>query len=208
MSIDHGKVLALADRVQRESQIPSKTSQPARLRVIADELRALAQPAEAVEGVIEIMRGVVADMALSVPRQSKTVNQELVFAWHERLSNAYQELRRLTTTAGGDNVHDATQGAVVDVPRWDFEQHADGHSLKLYPMRVADGRWVKWSDIQNRAFFEALVRSKEGTHPQAAPAPEVEKKCSYPNCNCPFDAPSDPNWCARGLKRHEVKDDA
>lgn len=43
---------------------------------------------------------------------------------------------------------------------------------------------------------------------QAAPSPEVEKRCSYPNCNCPFDAPSDPNWCARGLKRHEVKDDA
>jgi len=23
--------------------------------------------------------------------------------------------------------------------------------------------------------------------------------CSYPKCNCPFDAPVDPNWCARGL---------
>lgn len=23
--------------------------------------------------------------------------------------------------------------------------------------------------------------------------------CKYPNCNCPFDAPGDPNWCARGL---------
>lgn len=23
--------------------------------------------------------------------------------------------------------------------------------------------------------------------------------CSYPHCNCPFDAPADPNWCARGL---------
>ena len=25
--------------------------------------------------------------------------------------------------------------------------------------------------------------------------------CSYPQCNCPFDAPADPNWCARGLPR-------
>ncbi len=25
-----------------------------------------------------------------------------------------------------------------------------------------------------------------------------ESTCSYPDCHCPFDAPSDPNWCARG----------
>lgn len=25
------------------------------------------------------------------------------------------------------------------------------------------------------------------------------KRCTYPKCNCPFDAPADPNWCARGL---------
>lgn len=23
--------------------------------------------------------------------------------------------------------------------------------------------------------------------------------CRYPDCNCPFDAPADPNWCAKGL---------
>lgn len=23
--------------------------------------------------------------------------------------------------------------------------------------------------------------------------------CDYPNCRCPFDAPADPNWCAKGL---------
>lgn len=23
--------------------------------------------------------------------------------------------------------------------------------------------------------------------------------CSYPQCKCPFDAPADPGWCARGL---------
>lgn len=26
-------------------------------------------------------------------------------------------------------------------------------------------------------------------------------KCTYPDCNCPFDAPADPNWCARGLPK-------
>ena len=28
--------------------------------------------------------------------------------------------------------------------------------------------------------------------------------CTYPNCNCPFDAPADPNWCARGLPKAEA----
>ena len=23
--------------------------------------------------------------------------------------------------------------------------------------------------------------------------------CIYPECHCPFDAPDDPNWCAKGL---------
>ena len=29
------------------------------------------------------------------------------------------------------------------------------------------------------------------------PAP----KCTYPKCHCPFDAPADPNWCARGYAK-------
>lgn len=28
--------------------------------------------------------------------------------------------------------------------------------------------------------------------------------CIYPKCNCPFDAPSDPNWCARGLPHVDI----
>jgi len=30
------------------------------------------------------------------------------------------------------------------------------------------------------------------------------KFCSYPDCNCPFDAPADPSWCARGYP-HKTK---
>jgi hypothetical protein len=30
------------------------------------------------------------------------------------------------------------------------------------------------------------------------------QSCLYPQCNCPFDAPADPNWCARGLPRNTL----
>ena len=33
----------------------------------------------------------------------------------------------------------------------------------------------------------------------ALDATPVAQVCVYPDCNCPFDAPSDPDWCARGL---------
>lgn len=26
-------------------------------------------------------------------------------------------------------------------------------------------------------------------------------QCNYPDCSCPFDAPADPNWCARGYQK-------
>ena len=33
--------------------------------------------------------------------------------------------------------------------------------------------------------------------------PKPVELCSYPRCTCPFDAPADPNWCARGLPHKE-----
>ena len=138
MSIDQGKLLNLIARLR-----PNVECAP----WVIEELCALAQPAEAVDGGTDEYRRGYADGVAAI-----------------KASPYYDG------SADTHRLADAAQGAVVDVPRWDFEQHADGHSLKLYPMRVADGRWVKWSDIQNRAFFEALVRSKEATHPQAAPA--------------------------------------
>lgn len=33
---------------------------------------------------------------------------------------------------------------------------------------------------------------------------EPEAHCTYPHCNCPFDAPAEQNWCARGLKKGDA----
>lgn len=43
----------------------------------------------------------------------------------------------------------------------------------------------------------AVLRAAEPQQMQAT----KQTACTYPVCNCPFDAPSDPNWCARGLQR-------
>lgn len=29
--------------------------------------------------------------------------------------------------------------------------------------------------------------------------------CMYPECECPFDAPADPNWCARGYPHERIR---
>lgn len=49
----------------------------------------------------------------------------------------------------------------------------------------------------NRDRIDALIERviPVATTPGSAP----KTHCNYPYCNCPFDAPADPNWCARGL---------
>lgn len=36
---------------------------------------------------------------------------------------------------------------------------------------------------------------------QLAARGKPAQHCTYPDCRCPFDAPSDPSWCAKGLPR-------
>lgn len=36
--------------------------------------------------------------------------------------------------------------------------------------------------------------------PDLLPKPKKDR-CTYPSCQCPFDAPADPNWCAKGLPK-------
>lgn len=57
---------------------------------------------------------------------------------------------------------------------------------------------VRISDRQH----DAWDRAKSAL--QAFDATNGGPVCSYPDCNCPFDAPADPDWCARGF-RHEKK---
>lgn len=37
--------------------------------------------------------------------------------------------------------------------------------------------------------------------PNQSQSPAEHQVCNYPDCNCPLDAPADPNWCARRLPK-------
>lgn len=55
--------------------------------------------------------------------------------------------------------------------------------------KVAD----RLEQIARQAWYQA---GRKCEHKVAKHEPQY---CTYPKCRCPFDAPADPNWCARGL---------
>lgn len=72
------------------------------------------------------------------------------------------------------------------------------------------GKWLNEEpnrEVDRRALAELCVGfdllqmpNKEETDSQPS---HCAYPCVYPDCNCPFDAPADPNWCARGLPNEE-----
>lgn len=58
------------------------------------------------------------------------------------------------------------------------------------------------AEMQTSAQDDAIIARHEDLRQQHAGTPEAEQPvCTYPQCRCPFDAPGDPNWCARGLPK-------
>jgi hypothetical protein len=53
-----------------------------------------------------------------------------------------------------------------------------------------------WELHRLRGEAALAARDSQAQTEAAATSPQ---RCSYPDCDCPFDAPADPNWCARGL---------
>jgi hypothetical protein len=54
-----------------------------------------------------------------------------------------------------------------------------------------------------KLFARYLLEKQNQKDQQAEPAskPKDGPTCNYPECTCPFDAPADPNWCARGYPK-------
>lgn len=74
----------------------------------------------------------------------------------------------------------------------------------VHAIHIVDWGWDHLADLmaQKReqiraALAEKLTDEVLGGHDQRGSL--YGGCCDYPNCNCPFDAPADPTWCARGL---------
>jgi hypothetical protein len=63
---------------------------------------------------------------------------------------------------------------------------------KVYPFAGVDG---------NAEFQNFFIDLKAAYADDTIELIDKRRKCCYPDCNCPFDAPKDPNWCARGYLR-------
>lgn len=78
-------------------------------------------------------------------------------------------------------------------------------------MHIEGGQWPSLAGIEPiDGYFIDPVSPEEAkqmylnrhrTLLAEAVAAGTVKDCIYPKCNCPFDAPGDPHWCARGLPR-------
>ena len=82
-------------------------------------------------------------------------------------------------------------------------QQYDPQRLCRYDRRAIDRRCDGCQRTTDRAYLESMSLWIHGvSHIDKACSANGEVKretCNYPSCNCPFDAPADPNWCARGL---------
>lgn len=64
---------------------------------------------------------------------------------------------------------------------------------------------VGWLNHLQQELMDAAVyvQAMIELQTQAVVSAQKEHVCTYPKCDCTFDAPSDPNWCVRGYKHKE-----
>ena len=80
-------------------------------------------------------------------------------------------------------------------------EHPERHAIrnmKRIAMQAMEAGMRSAIDLAWQAQDLRKLASEIAAQEKAA-SDEKPKTCSYPHCNCPFDAPADPNWCARGL---------
>jgi len=53
--------------------------------------------------------------------------------------------------------------------------------------------------VERQAPPDYIVQPDKGAPAGFYAARATKIHCNYPHCDCPFDAPADPNWCARGF---------
>lgn len=114
-----------------------------------------------------------------------------------------------------DKLHDARDYS-AEFPAGDAEalQYALDHLSLEGPLpfsaRYYKAKYEALANPEASAVLRALVVANPGTAIFTPDQFDAMRKvlkaafaphCLYPNCNCPFDAPANPEWCARGLPR-------
>ena len=134
---------------------------------------------------------------LTTELSKETVRKEAAYANEQRLENDNLELRRRIFARFNED------------ECWIFQD--DGHDYPeslVCPVVMSAGKLRELMAARSERDEMAVYRgqlvargdqlSAEDTTPHNY---EQEKTCTYPKCNCPFDAPDDNFLCARSLKR-------
>lgn len=98
--------------------------------------------------------------------------------------------------------------AVLELPRepnWSYRNTITTNKARIGSL-IADIRAAltaqpaATTDAPNLAdpAVQKRLAAQWGYVPKSEPE-SVQAVCRYPDCHCPFDAPADPNWCAKGL---------
>ncbi len=77
---------------------------------------------------------------------------------------------------------------VADAERYRWLRSAGTGPASIWEL-VSDDANPPYMTLKCGADLDAAIDAARGT----------AQVCTYPDCNCPFDAPADPNWCAKGL---------
>ena len=117
--------------------------------------------------------------------------------------------------ATADKLHEAFDYS-AEFPAVDAEalQYALDHlSLEgtlTFSARYYKAKYEALANPEADAVLRALVVANPGTSIFTPDQFDAMRKvlkaafgprCTYPDCNCPFDAPANPEWCARNLPR-------
>lgn len=87
----------------------------------------------------------------------------------------------------------ANEGCLLYMPPQDFYRGRVAEAVKFW------NQYAKALNAQRRDRNWERAKVLRRVIPATKEATSEKEVCNYPHCNCPFDAPADPNWCARGL---------
>lgn len=183
---------ALADRAQR----PDAASA---LRMLLDDydVQQVVAPSQ-----LATCEAALADRAQQGEPVGEVVAFDPVHGWHMEAYIPWEEIG-----AGTKLYRAATKAADPDSNSLEFEGIEAVFEFEEDGIGGQDSAKIKRVERHSGGILVVIDHwpepaTKAASSNCATPAPATGiPTCTYPKCSCPFDAPSDPNWCARGLAK-------